>query len=146
MALTASARTVTPRVLWAEARRHESSLRVFAESADWAAIPSPAIAVDPEWLYHEAAMDACAIVSARLFSEALGLSHGGAHDRALDPAGSRAVTPRVVSVVAYLEAVSGTRCEAEHEPIGRPERRRGTVRGMLAVVRRGGRLDATGGD
>ncbi|HEY2706211.1 MAG TPA: hypothetical protein VGL20_21215 [Candidatus Dormibacteraeota bacterium] len=146
MALTSSARTVTPRVLWAEARHHESSLRVFAESADWAAVRRPAIVLDPEWLYHESARDACATVSAQLFSDALGLTHAGAQDRGLDLIGSPAVTPRVVSVVAYLEAVSGSRCEGERELIGRPERRRGTVRGMLAVVRRGGRLHATGGD
>ncbi len=146
MALTYSARTVTPRVLWADARRHERSLRVFAESDDWTTIPPPAIARDPEWLYHESARDACATVSARLFSDALGLTHAGAQAREVDVAGTPTVTPRVVSVIAYLEAASGSRCEGEQELIGRPAARRGTIRGMLAVVRRGGRLHAAGGD
>src|ERR1700730_64214 len=43
MAMTYSARTVTPRVLWADARRHETSLRVFCDSDDWTTIPRPAI-------------------------------------------------------------------------------------------------------
>jgi hypothetical protein len=146
MAMTYSARTVTPRVLWADARRHETSLRVFCDSDDWTAIPRPAVARDPEWLYHESAMEACATVSARLFSEALGLAHAASHLQEADATGNRTVIARVVSVIAALEAVSGTRGGAEREPSRRAGRGRGTARGILAVVRRGGRLHAAGGD
>ena len=146
MAMTYSARTVTPRVLWADARRHETSLRVFCDSADWTAVPPPAIARDPEWLYHESAMDACATVSARLFSEALGLTHAARPVQEVDAAGTPTVTAQLVSVVAYLEAVSGTRRGGEREPSRHTGMGRGAARGILAVVRRGGRLHAAGGD
>ena len=146
MAMTYSARTVTPRVLWADARRHESSLRVLGDSDDWAAVPPPAIARDPEWLYHESAMDACATVSARLFSEALGLTHAACLVQEVDAAGTPTVTAQLVSVVAYLEAVSGTRRGGEREPSRRAVTGRGSARRILAVVRRGGRLHAAGGD
>ncbi|MDB5065370.1 MAG: hypothetical protein JWM18_1804 [Chloroflexi bacterium] len=144
--MTYSARTVTPRVLWADARRHEMSLRVFCDSDDWSAIPRSAIARDPEWLYHESAMEACATVSARLFSEALGLTHAASRLPVVDATCTRTVTARVVSVIASLEAVSGTRPDGEREPSRRAGTGRSTARGILAVVRRGGRLHAAGGD
>ncbi|HEV7465714.1 MAG TPA: hypothetical protein VGP96_05415 [Candidatus Dormibacteraeota bacterium] len=137
---------MTPRVLWADARRHETSLRVFCDSGDWNAVPRPAIARDPEWLYHESAMDACATVSARLFSEALGLPHAASRVQEVDATGTRTVTARVVSVIAHLEALSGTRSGGEREPSNRAGAGRGTARGILAVVRRGGRLHAAGSD
>jgi hypothetical protein len=146
MAMTYSARTVTPRVLWADARRHETSLRVFCDSDDWTTIPRPAIARDPEWLYHESAMEACATVSARLFSEALGLTHAASRLQEVDATGTRTVTARVVGVIASLEAVSGTRRDGEREPSRHTGMGRGAARGILAVVRRGGRLHAAGGD
>jgi hypothetical protein len=146
MAMTYPARTVTPRVLWAEARRHETSLRVFCDSEDWTTIPWPAIARDPEWLYHEAAMEACATVSARLFSEALGLTHAASRLQEPDATGTRTVTARVVGVIASLEALSGTRRDGEREPSRRAGRARGAAHGILAVVRRGGRLHAAGGE
>jgi hypothetical protein len=146
MAMTYSARTVTPRVLRADARRHEASLRAFCDSSDWAAVPPTAIARDPEWLYHESAMDACATVSARLFSEALGLTHAACRVEEVDATGTRTVTPQVVSVVAYLDAVSGTRRGGGREPSHRAVTGPGTARRILAVVRRGGRLHPAGGD
>lgn len=137
---------MTPRVLWAEARRHETSLRVFCDSGDWTAIPRPAIARDPEWLYHQSAMAACATVSARLFSEALGLAHAASQLQEVDATCTRTVTARVVGVIAALEAVAGTRRDGEREPSRRAGTGRGTARGILAVVRRGGRLHAATGD
>jgi hypothetical protein len=114
--MTYSARTVTPRVLTAHVHRHELSLRVFSDTADWNTVPRPAIVGDPEWIYHESAMQACATVSARLLAEAQGLDRRGVRDRA--------VTPQGVSVTAYLHEV------------------RGTVQRVLTTLRGGG-LDAT---
>jgi hypothetical protein len=146
MAMTYSGRTVTPRVLWVDARRHETSLRVFFDSDDWTAIPRSAIARDPEWLYHTSAMEACATVSARLFSEALGLMHAASRLQDPEATGTRTVTARVVGVIAALEAGSGTLRDGQRKPPRRAGTARGAPRGILAVVRRGGRLHAAGGD
>lgn len=73
MAMTYSGRAVTPRVLFARARQHRTSLTVFPEREDWSAVQWPAVVDDPEWIYHESAIQACTAVSTRLFSEALGL-------------------------------------------------------------------------
>jgi hypothetical protein len=91
-------------------------------------------------------MEACATVSAQLFSEALGLTHAASRLQDPDATGTRTVTARVVGVIASLEAVSGTRRDGEREPSRRAGTARGASRGILAVVRRGGRLHAAGGE
>jgi hypothetical protein len=144
MTMTYPARTVTPRLVAAHARRHESSLRVFRESDDWSAVHRLAIARDPEWLYHESAMDACAKMAARLFSEALDDEQGGCRDRReVRAARRRAVAPPpATSVVAYLdEVVCGGRSAGERQPGRRAGAGRGTLRRMLDALRRGGRLE-----
>ena len=140
-----SARTVTPHLLSAQSRWHEASLRVFCDSDDWTAIPWPAIAGDPEWLDHQSAMDACAAVSARLFSEALGLDQWVFRElQEVYAARARTVTPQAVSVMAHLhEVICGGRWAGERE-LARPAGAgRGTVRRILTVLRRGGRIPSS---
>lgn len=135
-----SARTVTPRVLWADARRHQGCLRVFCDSPDWASLPPPVAARDPEWLYHQSAMEACATVSARLFCDALGLARPGSELGEVHITGSPTLSARAASVITYLEALSGSRCGGERELLGRSAAAHGTIRGILAVLRHGGRF------
>jgi hypothetical protein len=143
--MTYWARTVTPRLLSAHSRRHEVSLRVFCDSDDWTAIPWPAIAGDAEWLYHQSAMDACAAASARLFSEALGLDQWGFRElQEVYAARARTVTPQAVSVIAHLhQVICGGRWAGERELARRAGAGRGTVRRILALLRRGGGLQGS---
>jgi hypothetical protein len=143
--MTYLARTVTPRLLSAYSRRHEVSLTVFRDSDDWMGIPWPAIACDAEWLYHQSAMDACAAVSARLFSEALGLDQWGFRElQEVYAARAPTVTPQAVGIIAHLhEVVCSGRWAGERELARRAGAGRGTVRGILAVLRRSGGLQGS---